>query len=319
MKYSKKLILLFSFFVLSTTSYSVNSDEKVDINTEITNIKNQMSENANKVSDLLNKSSNLKIEISKNNEKIKVLQEVVANQARNIQQSGNNYGVLPAILSSKNLSELFNTLTNGTTVISANQNQIKELDKLIKENNKKENEFNSEITELKNQSDQYQANLANLESKLQEIEDLEAQAAAIAQAQILEENAKSVAETVNSQAVQSVSNQSSSTGQTNAKSYAPSQAREAFEQITADLGISASEKAIWAEVITAESGWNTTVWNGGGSGAYGLGQALPASKMAVYGSDYMTNPYTQLTWMYNYVIERYGSFAGINWASRGWY
>jgi len=41
------------------------------------------------------------------------------------------------------------------------------------------------------------------------------------------------------------------------------------------------------------------------SGAYGLGQALPASKMAPYGSDYMTNPYTQIRWMKSYV-RRYG-------------
>ena len=102
------------------------------------------------------------------------------------------------------------------------------------------------------------------------------------------------------------------------KAFGPNQAREAFEQITADLGVTGSEKEIWADVITRESGWNTFATNPS-SGAYGLPQSLPGNKMAAAGGDYLTNPYTQLTWMYNYVKSRYGSFAGINWYSRGWY
>lgn len=102
------------------------------------------------------------------------------------------------------------------------------------------------------------------------------------------------------------------------KIFEPNQAREAFEQITADLGVTGSEKEIWADVITRESGWNTYATNPS-SGAYGLPQSLPGDKMASAGGDYLTNPYTQLTWMYNYVKSRYGSFAGINWYSRGWY
>lgn len=53
--------------------------------------------------------------------------------------------------------------------------------------------------------------------------------------------------------------------------------------------------------------YSPTIWNYQGSGAYGIGQALPASKMARYGSDYMTNPWTQLRWMIDYVNGRYGS------------
>ena len=102
------------------------------------------------------------------------------------------------------------------------------------------------------------------------------------------------------------------------KVFEANQAREAFEQITADLGVTGSEKEIWADVITRESGWNTFATNPS-SGAYGLPQSLPGNKMASAGGDYLTNPYTQLTWMYNYVKSRYGSFAGINWYSRGWY
>jgi hypothetical protein len=42
------------------------------------------------------------------------------------------------------------------------------------------------------------------------------------------------------------------------------------------------------------------------SGAYGLPQALPGSKMASAGSDWATNPVTQLRWQQQYVDSTYG-------------
>lgn len=67
--------------------------------------------------------------------------------------------------------------------------------------------------------------------------------------------------------------------------------------------------------------YSPTIWNYAGSGAYGIGQALPASKMAPYGADYMTNPWTQLRWMVAYVNGRYGgSCAALAFHNRnGWY
>lgn len=56
-----------------------------------------------------------------------------------------------------------------------------------------------------------------------------------------------------------------------------------------------------------ESGWTVQKWNRAGSGAYGIGQALPASKMARYGRDYMTSARTQVRWMLAYISGRYGS------------
>jgi hypothetical protein len=56
---------------------------------------------------------------------------------------------------------------------------------------------------------------------------------------------------------------------------------------------------------TRESGWRTTAANP--SGAYGIPQALPGSKMASAGSDWRTNPATQITWGLNYISSRYGS------------
>lgn len=67
--------------------------------------------------------------------------------------------------------------------------------------------------------------------------------------------------------------------------------------------------------------YSPTIWNYQGSGAYGIGQALPASKMRRFGSDYMTNPWTQLRWMIAYVNGRYGgSCAALAFHNRnGWY
>lgn len=62
-------------------------------------------------------------------------------------------------------------------------------------------------------------------------------------------------------------------------------------------------------LITKESGWNVYATNPS-SGAYGLPQALPGSRMASHGSDWRTNPRTQLLWMRDYVASRYGGVCG---------
>lgn len=75
-------------------------------------------------------------------------------------------------------------------------------------------------------------------------------------------------------------------------------------------------------LILKESGCNPTVWNKAGSGAYGIPQALPRTKLLdpaqCGGSDGYTNPVTQLKWMQCYVERRYGSWdnALAMWYSR---
>ncbi|WNM25027.1 G5 domain-containing protein [Demequina capsici] len=68
-----------------------------------------------------------------------------------------------------------------------------------------------------------------------------------------------------------------------------------------------------------ESGWSTTAANS--SGAYGIPQALPGSKMAAYGDDWRTNPTTQIKWGLAYVSGRYGTPCGAwgHFTSVGWY
>lgn len=83
-------------------------------------------------------------------------------------------------------------------------------------------------------------------------------------------------------------------------------------------GIAESDFGYVEHIISRESGWGVTKSNYAGSGAYGLGQALPASKMAKFGADYLTNPVTQLKWADAYAKGRYGSWAGAyaHWIAR---
>lgn len=62
-------------------------------------------------------------------------------------------------------------------------------------------------------------------------------------------------------------------------------------------------------IISHESGWSPTATNPS-SGAYGLPQALPGSKMASAGADWQTNYQTQFKWFVNYCNSRYGSISG---------
>lgn len=73
-------------------------------------------------------------------------------------------------------------------------------------------------------------------------------------------------------------------------------------------------------IVNRESGWNYRAVNSS-SGAYGLPQSLPGSKMASAGSDWRTNPVTQLRWMRGYVKSRYGGANGALsfWKSHNWY
>ena len=80
-----------------------------------------------------------------------------------------------------------------------------------------------------------------------------------------------------------------------------------------------------ARILMADRGWTSdaqfnclvNLWNGESdwrwwaenpsSGAYGIPQSLPASKMATFGSDYRTNPITQIKWGLWYIEQAYGS------------
>lgn len=80
------------------------------------------------------------------------------------------------------------------------------------------------------------------------------------------------------------------------------------------------EFACLKDLWTRESGWNPAATNPS-SGAYGIPQALPGSKMASAGSDWQTNPNTQVKWGLTYIQGRYGTpCSAIKfWDQNNWY
>lgn len=69
-------------------------------------------------------------------------------------------------------------------------------------------------------------------------------------------------------------------------------------------GWSASQFSCLNKLWTKESNWRYQARNKT-SGAHGIAQALPATKMEVVGTDWRTNPITQITWGLKYISERY--------------
>lgn len=84
--------------------------------------------------------------------------------------------------------------------------------------------------------------------------------------------------------------------------------------------LSTSQYNCLDNLIRRESGWNHRAANPS-SGAYGLMQALPGSKMSSAGTDWRTNPLTQIKWGLSYIKSRYGTPCGAwnFWTKNGWY
>ena len=84
-------------------------------------------------------------------------------------------------------------------------------------------------------------------------------------------------------------------------------------------GFPISEMPCLKNLWMKESGWRTNARNPSGAG--GIPQALPMNKMAKYGSDYLTNPATQIRWGLDYIKGKYKRpcLAWSNWQSKGWY
>lgn len=84
--------------------------------------------------------------------------------------------------------------------------------------------------------------------------------------------------------------------------------------------VPADQFQCFSNIVNHESSWNYRASNPG-SGAYGLVQALPGSKMASAGADWMTNPATQIKWGLSYMNGRYDSPCGAwsFWQANHWY
>ncbi|MDQ1512980.1 MAG: hypothetical protein QOC59_822 [Microbacteriaceae bacterium] len=90
-------------------------------------------------------------------------------------------------------------------------------------------------------------------------------------------------------------------------------------QLVAGQGWGASEFTCLVNLWNRESGWNTHAYNP--SGAYGIPQALPGSKMASFGGDWQNDYRVQIRWGLSYIKGSYGSPCGA-WGhsnSYNWY
>jgi hypothetical protein len=92
------------------------------------------------------------------------------------------------------------------------------------------------------------------------------------------------------------------------------------EGMLGSFGWSASQFSCLQPLWNAESGWNASASNTS-SGAYGIPQALPGSKMASAGPDWQTNAATQIRWGLGYIRSVYGSpcAAWSHEQADGWY
>jgi len=96
--------------------------------------------------------------------------------------------------------------------------------------------------------------------------------------------------------------------------------RQIAEAMLGSFGWPASQFSCLDPLWEHESGWSVTAYNAG-SGAYGIPQALPGSKMASAGPDWQTGAATQIRWGLEYIKGTYGSPCGA-WAheeATGWY
>ena len=96
--------------------------------------------------------------------------------------------------------------------------------------------------------------------------------------------------------------------------------RSAAREMLGEFGWGDDQFGCLDSLWTRESNWDHRAENPS-SGAFGIPQALPGDKMASAGTDWRTNPLTQIEWGLGYIRDAYGSPCGA-WGhsqSTGWY
>jgi uncharacterized protein YabE (DUF348 family) len=105
--------------------------------------------------------------------------------------------------------------------------------------------------------------------------------------------------------------------------YSPVPAGEAQQiakQLVTARGWDGTQFGCLVDLWNRESHWNVHAGNPV-TGAYGIPQALPGSKMATAGPDWQNNATTQIKWGLGYIASRYGTPCAA-WAhsqATGWY
>ncbi|MFG1947935.1 transglycosylase SLT domain-containing protein [Nonomuraea sp. NPDC048826] len=100
----------------------------------------------------------------------------------------------------------------------------------------------------------------------------------------------------------------------------PGSNKAVAKEMLASFGFGVDQWGCLESLWQKESGWNERAMNRY-SGAYGIPQSLPGTKMASAGADWQTNPATQIKWGLGYIKGRYGTPCAA-WGhsqARGWY
>jgi Transglycosylase SLT domain len=90
--------------------------------------------------------------------------------------------------------------------------------------------------------------------------------------------------------------------------------------LLSEFGFGIDQMACLVPMWMHESHWNANAHNPT-TGAHGIAQALPASRMSEFGADYLTNPATQIRWGLSYIKKRYKMPCGAwdFWQAHHWY
>ena len=104
------------------------------------------------------------------------------------------------------------------------------------------------------------------------------------------------------------------------KAAASGSPQQVAQAMLGSFGWSSSQFSCLDPLWEHESGWSVTAANPG-SGAYGIPQALPGSRMATAGPDWQTSAATQIRWGLRYIKDTYGSpcAAWSHEQATGWY
>ncbi|MFZ7088100.1 hypothetical protein [Curtobacterium sp. RRHDQ10] len=177
-----------------------------------------------------------------------------------------------------------------------------------------ESDANAAVASTQSHSDELYAQLASLKNTTAQVEQQYAVGQAVAaQAAAVQRQNELAAQRAAAAAARSGSTIVNSGGSSypdptgvpvdpaGAKAYASSQ--------LAAHGWGQDQMSCLVSLWTQESGWRANALNSS-SGAYGIPQALPASKMAVAGADWRTNQNTQIDWGLAYIKSSYGSPCG---------
>jgi hypothetical protein len=169
----------------------------------------------------------------------------------------------------------------------------------------------AQVAQLRATLDAAIAEKARIEAESAEKARLEAEAAAAAEAE--------AAAAARTPAAPAAPNPVYATGGS-AGDNSPGGAQASARAMLPEYGWGDDQFACLVSLWNKESGWNYQAYNAS-SGATGIPQALPGSKMASAGGDWQTNAATQVRWGLGYIAGRYGSPCGA-WGhsqSVGWY